>query len=199
MSDPAAPPDPAAATPVSDGDHALLAAYVRRRDADAFSVLVDRHQGDLLRLAHALLGDAHAAQDAVQEGFLRLCREADRLLAGDGSHAGLGGWLCTVVRNQCLDQLRRRAAARVQVLAEESLGAPGPDGAPAEAPRAVWTAVDDLPALERAAVLLRYRDQLSYREIADRLGKSVTHIGVILHQALGRLRQSPVLRQEALP
>ena len=52
----------------------------------------------------------------------------------------------------------------------------------------MWQAVATLPPLERAAVLLRYRDGLSYQDIAERLEKSATHVGVLLHTALGRLR-----------
>lgn len=156
--------------------------------------LIARHQGDLLRTAHALLGEAHAAQDAVQEAFLKLCRERHRLAAEAGSHRGLGGWLCTVVRNHCLDQLRARAYRRhldaqaVDVAAADH----DPAGAisAADAAALVWATVSGLPPLERAAVLLRYRDGLSYQDIAGRLGKTATHVGVLLHTAISRLRDS---------
>jgi DNA-directed RNA polymerase specialized sigma24 family protein len=44
-------------------------------------------------------------------------------------------------------------------------------------------------------VLLRYRDELDYRAIAERLDKTVTHVGVILHGALERLRRDARLRE----
>ena len=62
-------------------DDILLSRYCRQKNLAAFSMLIDRHQVDLLRTANALLGDSHAAQDAVQEGFLRLSRDATQLLA----------------------------------------------------------------------------------------------------------------------
>src|SRR5882672_7271412 len=89
----------------------------------AFDLLIDRHQADLLRLAHALLADAHAAQDAVQEGFMRLCNEGESLLRSATARDSLGGWLCTVVRNHCIDQLRRRAYARMLRLHDSVHGA----------------------------------------------------------------------------
>jgi RNA polymerase sigma factor (sigma-70 family) len=61
----------------------------------------------------------------------------------------------------------------------------------------LWAAVDTLPPIERAAVVLRYRDEMPYEAIAERLGKTANHIGVILHQALSRLRQHPRLREVA--
>jgi RNA polymerase sigma factor (sigma-70 family) len=55
--------------------------------------------------------------------------------------------------------------------------------------------VGTLPPLERAAVVLRYRDGLSYQDIAAKLNKTATHVGVLLHQALGRLRQDAALKE----
>lgn len=176
-------PIPGAATPPSDRS-CLLACVAG--DPNAMDILVDRYQSDLLRTASALLGDRTAAQDAVQEAFLRLCRERERLSRDDRP---LGGWLTTVVRNGCLDQLRSRRRPVPVVEAPAPQPDPQPDG------DSLWTAVHALPALERAAVLLRYRDDLSYQEIAERLDKTVTHVGVLLHTALNRLRADARLRE----
>lgn len=160
---------------------------------DAAAELISRHERDLLRTAHALLGDAQAAQDAVQEGFMALCRERERLLGEAGRHRGLGGWLCTVVRNHCLDQLRARAYRRhLDAAAVDPAGEPADPAQPlaaAEGAERVWAAVRALPPLERAAVTLRYRDGLSYQDIAERLDKTATHVGVLLHTAINRLRE----------
>ncbi len=176
-------------------DVSLLHRYCEDRDMTAFDQLIDRHQADLLRLAHALLADAHAAQDAVQEAFLRLCNEGEALVRSAAERASLGGWLCTVVRNHCIDLLRRRAHARMLALHEGAHGAEPTAEAPSDE-EGLWGAVATLPPLERAAVALRYRDGLSYHEIAERLGKTTTHVGVLLHQAMGRLRLAPSLRAE---
>lgn len=181
---------------LSDVD--LLSRYVRRRDVASFSALLDRHQRDLLRTAHALLGDAHAAQDAVQEGFLRLCGEASALVAHAGGRTNLGGWLTTVVRNHCLDVLRRRRPQPHTVDADLHVVAPLVTATDGDTATCLWSAVTSLPPLEQAAVLLRYRDGLAYHEIATRLDKTVTHVGVLLHQAIERLRGSATLRQELI-
>lgn len=185
--------DPVEAVADPPSDVELLARYLKGGDMDAFAAIVDRHQAALLRLAHAILRDGALAEDAVQDGLLRLCREAAALLASAGERRDLGGWLCAVVRNRCLDHLRRPAPS---VLPEDAAGPRGADAVPADQ---LWQAVSSLPPLERAAVTLRYRDQLDYRTVAERLGKSVSHVGVILHTALGRLRQHAALRAEAAP
>lgn len=178
------------AEPVSDAE--LLVRFARGHDMDAAAALIARHETDLLRVAHALLGDAQAAQDAAQEAFLAMCRERERLAANARSHRSVGGWLCTVVRNHCLDQLRARAYRRhLDAREVDPAGAPTDPAQPlaaAEGASRVWVAVSALPPLERAAVTLRYRDGLSYQDIAARLGKTATHVGVLLHTALGRLR-----------
>lgn len=163
----------------------LLRRYVERGDADAVAALVDRHQADLLRTAHAILGEAATAQDAVQEGFVRLCRDAAGLVAAAGARSGVGGWLCTVVRNQCLDLLRRR---RPTPLPEQVAEPTPPQGTPRDEAAVLWAAVARLPPLERAAVTLRFRDGFGYDAIAERLGKTANHVGVILNQATTRLR-----------
>jgi len=168
---------------------------------DAFASLVDRHQGDLLRVAHAITGDAFLAEDAVQEAFLRLGRETPNLVRRwPAGSAGLGGWLATVVRHWCIDQLRRKRSVTMDAAHEPVDAQPTPATAMAEtdAGLALWDAVASLPPLERAAVMLRYRDGLAYQDIAEQLGKTATHVGVLLHQAMGRLRHVPTLREDAV-
>ncbi|MFM2090385.1 MAG: hypothetical protein RLZZ127_874 [Planctomycetota bacterium] len=186
-SDEAAEPAPITDTVFGDApsDQDCLRRVVEG-DPMAMDILVDRYQGDLLRTAGALLGDATAAQDVVQDAFLRLCRERDRLVADPRP---LGGWLATVVRNASIDLIRARRPSQPV----DDRAAP-PPGAPVDGD-ALWRAVHGLPPLERAAVLLRYRDDLDYRAIAERLGKTVTHVGVILHGALERLRRDARLRE----
>jgi len=178
-------------------DAELLVRFALGHDMDAAATLISRHEGSLLRVAHALLGNAQAAQDAAQEAFLALCRERDRLAANNSANRNLGGWLCTVVRNHCLDQLRARACRR-HLDAREldpagTLCDPVQPLAAVEGAERVWAAVSALPPLERAAITLRYRDGLSYQDIAARLDKTATHVGVLLHTALGRLRSGGAL------
>lgn len=59
-----------------------------------------------------------------------------------------------------------------------------------EAMQRVMGALDTLPEKQREAVLLKFSGDLSYQEIADVLGTSVSNVGVLLHTALKNLRQS---------
>lgn len=168
----------------------LLRRYLDSGDDGAVAALVDRHQADLLRTAHAILGDAAAAQDAVQEGFVRLWRDAAAVVGSAGGRTSAGGWLCTVVRNAALDMVRRKKAAP---LPEQVRQPTPPQGTAVDEAQLLWAAVARLPELERAALILRYRDGLSYDDIAERLGKTANHVGVILHQGVIRLRADAAL------
>lgn len=178
-------------------DLRLLRRYHAQGKMAAFEQLVEGHQTSLLRLATAVLCDADGAKDVVQEAFVRLADKAGELLTGngDGQSTCVAAWLRTVVRHRCIDLRRQRREQPGGV--DEATRPPAPDPVAADDTSAcLWREVDRLPPLQRAAVVLRYRDGLSYQQIALNLDRTVNHVGVLLHEALGRLRQSQVLRTE---
>lgn len=181
-------------------DRELLQRHVRRGEHAAFEQLVERHQGELLRVAGGFVRDAHAAQDLVQEAFIALARSGTRVLASAGrkDDGSVRAWLLRVLRNAAIDRYRAERRLRHEAVPERAGGVFHP-GADADLDALLWAAVDALGPLQRAAVLLRYREDLSYQAIAEALGKSVSHVGVLLHQALARLRELRALREEVLP
>lgn len=181
-------------------DHELLGRYAKRGDVAAFEQLVERHQGELLRLAAGFVRDTHTAQDLVQDGFISLAREAGRVLRRGGrKHDGsILAWLRTVIRHAAIDRYRKERRV-IPSAVDEAEAVLRHVGADPELGELLWAAVDQLSPLQRAAVVLRYRDDLSYKAIAEALGKSVSHVGVLLHQALAVLRAGRALREEVLP
>lgn len=151
----------------SDGD---LVRRVLAGEREAFSTLVTRHQATLYRHARGMGLDAAAAQDLVQDAFmkaylrLRQCRDPERLLP----------WLLGVSRNLALDWLRdvRRREEPLEAAGE----APAQDGGPDrhEARDAVAGALAGLPDILREAFLLRHRLDCSYEEIAEITGASLS-------------------------
>lgn len=145
---------------------------------------LDRYEADLVRYARRLLGDNDVARDAVQETFLRLCRQEPAAVADR-----LPEWLYAVCRNHVLDLVRRRRAA--EPLAD---GPPTPDPGPPESLESADTAaqllglVDGLPESQREVIHLKFAGGLSYREIADVTGHSVSHVGVLIHRGVATLR-----------
>ena len=136
----------------------------------------------LLRLAFAVTGDFAAAQDLVQDAFLRLHSRYAEI-------AEPRAWLATVVRRLALDHLRRRKpAAPVDALAETPADEPAhrPDER-AESLDALRLCLADLPARDRELVRLKFDDGLDYAGIAARTGLSVGNVGYRLHHTIKRL------------
>lgn len=92
-------------------DAAALVAQAAAGDMQAFESLVRANTNAVYAHAYRFFGDAHAAEDATQEVWVKVFRSID----GFGSRAALSTWLFRVTRNVCLDMMRsgRRAATPI--------------------------------------------------------------------------------------
>jgi len=152
------------------------------------------YEGPLLRYAARLSnGDMERARDAVQDTFIRLCRQEQEKVADH-----LAPWLYRVCRNRVLEL--RRKEDRMSPLDDQTLAvhaAEGPD--PADRARqhdslaAVMSLLGELPPNQQEVVRLKFQDELSYKEISSVTGLTVSNVGFLLHTAIRRLRDG--LRQ----
>lgn len=180
------------------GDDAALAARLAARDPAALRDIIARHAGALHRTAFRMTGDAHEAEDIVQEACLRLWDQASAIAARHpvGSQAAgtlrLGGWLQRVVTNLAIDRLRRsRRLSDGEVpdredeapLADALIEADERDGL---ARRLVLT----LPERQRAAIVLTYYEELSNAEAAEAMEMNIKAFESLLHRARVALRQA---------
>ncbi len=182
---------------MADPDAALMQAF-QRGDESAFETLVARHRERVFRLARRYLRDETAADDLAQETFLRVYRSKQTWRP----EAKFSTWLYRVTANACLNELRaRRARKGVESTAPSGPGGePLPEGAdPAAADPAasvlkgelaavVKAAVDGLPEDQRLAVMLSKYEGLSYRELAEAMGRSVPAVKSLLVRARENLR-----------
>lgn len=156
--------------------------------AERKTAAFDRLVGPLFRYAQRLLRRADLAEDAVQEAFLRLWQTPQP--PSDGQ---LSAWLFRVCRNWSLDLLRKDG--RMSTLASDELHTPVATDSPTAAldkrdqltQLRHWIAA--LPEQQQELLRLRFDGELSYAQIAEVTGLSVSHVGVVLHQALSRLRE----------
>lgn len=173
-------------------DQELLQAYVDRRDVDSLSTFLCRYQESLLRFVAKLLRDPDAAQDVVQETFLRVARNPRRLLGVDSCH----NWLLRVARNLGMDHLRRLTRVR------KHASAVGSQAATVVAQRqeetqsvlekeeereSVRREIQRLQPRYRELLLLRVQEGKTYKEIAAITGLTVTNVGYLLHHAMKSL------------
>jgi RNA polymerase sigma-70 factor (sigma-E family) len=133
----------------------------------------------LLRFAHVLTGDPAAAEDLVQDTFVRLYR-ADRRIDEAGFLAYARRTMLNLARSRLrrLRLERRARAARVE------------QAPPPEPPDEVWRAILALPHGQRAVVALRFYEDLSEQEIARALDVTPGTVKKQMHRALARLRRT---------
>lgn len=164
----------------------------RNGDTEAFDELVRQTYGDVFRLAVRLTGNEADASDVVQDTYVRAFRGLRRF-RGD---AQFSTWLYRIASNCASTFTARRSRQRCDTLAEaEEVAETDPDRDPtlrAEAStlrQTIERALEDLPQRLRAVVVLRHLEDLSHREIAERLGISESATKVRLHRARNTLRR----------
>ncbi len=149
---------------------------------DLFAELVERNQSRVYAVAYGILGDRQAARDIAQEAFV----VAFRRLETFRGESQLWSWLYTVTRRLALHELKR-VHRRPDLTLDEPLGREGDgvtrlemiesdtEGAEQRAERGdvarlVHDALETLGAKHREILVLRHFEDLSYKEIAERLG-----------------------------
>ncbi len=189
-----------------DADAALML-RVKRGDDAAFAELVDKYKQPVMNLAYRILRDAAEAEDVAQNVFLQAYKSAPRYQAS----ARFSTWLFTIARNLCLNEIRRRSRHPT-----DSLEATGPDAdeQPArqfedrkvplptdaalqgELAQKIELALAELPEIQRTAILLCRRDDLSYEDIARVIGCSLSATKSLIHRGRETLKEKlkPYLR-----
>jgi DNA-directed RNA polymerase specialized sigma24 family protein len=145
-----------------------------------FQLAVDQHRDSLARFLAATVGP-HEADDCLQETLIAALRAYPRLRPGSNVRA----WLFAIARNKALDEHRARARRPVPVAALDG----GSATAPLDGDEDLWAAVRRLPPKQRAAVVLRFVNDLPHREIARVLDCSEEAARRSLHEGLARLRE----------
>jgi RNA polymerase sigma-70 factor (ECF subfamily) len=163
-----------------------LVMRARRHDAAAFTALIERYERTALAVAYAQVHDAHRAGDAVQEAFLRAWQELPRLQEA----AKFGGWLLQIVRNAAIDVRRRirPSAAEFPDLAAKD-GDPIAELEAEDRAAKVKEALAALDETTRTAVVMRYYEGLSAKEIAAALDMTPAAVDMRLSRARGQLRE----------
>lgn len=173
-------------------DAQLLQAYAERRSDAAFAELVRRHIDLVHSAARRMVGDTHLAEDVTQATFLALSKNAAQLT----ERPVLAGWLHRTAQNIAAQtvrtDVRRRAreqeAAAMNELLSENSGAGVPPAWAEIAPH-LDAALGDLTEPERDAVLLRYFQRQSARDMAQTLGISNEAAQKRVSRAVDRLRE----------
>jgi RNA polymerase sigma-70 factor (ECF subfamily) len=161
-------------------DDRILVQAAQHGDLDAFEILVRRHQPAVYRVALRMLGSEADAQDATQETFLRAWRALPRFRRD----SALTTWLYRIVTRRCLNLIAaRRPTDALQDTAPDPRLDPVHTAEQRARLQAVTRAIAQLPGDQRAALILREFEGLSYDQVADALNTSVPAIKGRLHRA----------------
>lgn len=170
---------------MDDSDEALMA-QVARGDEPAYRILTRRHLPAMLGLARRILGNAADAEDVAQEAMLRVWTHAPRWQP----LAAFRTWLTRVVVNLCLD--RKRRAPWVELETAGEIVDPAPDAGEAvetsERERQLASAIAELPARQRTAIVLTYSEGMSNAQVAEILDTSVSAVETLLVRGKQNLR-----------
>lgn len=173
-----------------------LMARSGRGDRHAFEILVRRHQSSILNFIYRFIGDRIEAEDLAQEVFLRAWQSA----ATYKPTAKFTTWIYRIAANLCInkqksDRIRRlfmvpfsRREEKDSVnesFIEHAEKTPSPEDLllVAEQKHQILNAIQQLPANQRTAIILKKYDGLSYKEIAGIIGCSVSAVDSLLIRA----------------
>ena len=164
---------------MADKQEKVLIKKSKKGDAQAFEELILSYHKKVLNLAYRMLGSVSDAEDAAQEIFIKVFRT----LYSFNERSAFSTWLYKVATNVCLDILRKRkrqnGGAMVSInrynSQDDEYELPIEDDAPSpyeeaqkkEAMRALNSALDLLSEEQRAVIVMRDINGLSYEEIAD--------------------------------
>jgi len=165
--------------------HLLLAdedllSFVGRGDAEAFTTLYDRYGRAAFSLAYRVMGERQAAEDLVQDAFLKLWRSATSYRP---ERSSVRTWLLSIVRNRGIDQLRAHASRR---RTQDRIEALAPRSQPSEAFAETWR--NSQRDRVRDALNTLPPEQLKVLELAYFSGYTHVQVSELLDVPLGTIK-----------
>ena len=172
-------------------DEFKLIEAIGNGDALAFEKLIKMYQGSVLNFIYKYVGDRFTAEDLAQEVFLRVYRSA----AEFEPRGKVSTWIFKIAYNLSVNEaLRRKRMCVLSDAIEEveekglELKAPGTFKS-TELKDALMDSIQRLPEKQKAALLLRVNEELSYAEIGNILSTSVSSVESLIFRARENLRK----------
>ena len=165
---------------------AVIVGRPARASADPFHAFVDAHSGAVYALAYRLTGDAAAADDLVQDAFVRAWDAFETLREADAARAWLRRITVRLFLNTRRGTLRQRFVRWCDTLVEHA-AAPAPD-VDATFPAAVERGLAALTERERAAFVLRHLDDRTTAEAARAMGVAEGTVKALLARAVHKMQ-----------
>lgn len=167
-------------------------------DHEAFERIVKRYQNPLFNFIHKYLGDRYAAEDLTQEAFLRIFQAAPQFEARAG--AKVSTWIFKIAYNLSMNEIKRRRryqSFQDDLHDKEMAGRRLSETTELrELEKEVMSALSNFPESQKAALLLRVNEGLSYREISGVLSVSIPSVEALIFRARKSLREHLIKEQK---
>jgi RNA polymerase sigma-70 factor (ECF subfamily) len=180
-----------AETAAAATDYERIADSLRARDHSAMADLYDALSERAFGLAFRILGDRASAEDAIQDAFLTVWRQAEQV---DGARGKLVSYVLTIVHHRAIDIARRRQGLNARLLSVDPQDLHLVDDESAALISDADAAklrmfLADLPDEQRTVIELAYFEGLSYSEVARRLNLPPGTVKSRMRLGLARLRK----------
>jgi RNA polymerase sigma-70 factor, ECF subfamily len=171
---------------------------VKKGDQQAFEEIVELYGGRVYQLTYRMLGNTHEAEDISQEAFLRAYINIERF----DSTKKFSTWLYRIATNLAIDRMRKKKPdyhLDAEIAGTEGLTLysqlasdekdPDEQVEVFELQEEVQQEIDNLPAKYRSAIILKYIQELSLKEISDILDLPVATVKTRIHRGREALRK----------
>jgi RNA polymerase sigma-70 factor (ECF subfamily) len=187
---------------MEDPEFDLISA-IAHGDEAAFEQLVRRYQNPVITFICRYIGDFDSAQDLAQEVFLRVFQAAPKFKP----MAKVSSWVFTIAYNLSANELKRRKRLHGFHATMSAAGrglhqrwsADRTEAGNRESEERLMAAMSQLPENQRAALLLKINEGLTYEEISNVLSVSVASVESLIFRARSRLKQLVRTSPGALP
>lgn len=152
-------------------------------DREAFEMIIRTHSRTLFAIAYGILQNREEAEDVVQDSLVKAWKTRWRVRDPEKFPA----WVCMIARHRAHDALRRRRAVPFAHEAIETNELKATDTTAID--QRLHSALAALPELHRAALTLRYFEEMDYRTIENTLGLTNGALRGILGRALASMRK----------
>ena len=177
--------------PATSADLTALMTRVAQGDRRAFATLYAATSSKMFGVLVRILGRGPAAEDALQEVFVKVWERGGDF---DGAKGSVIGWMATIARNRALDDIRRAKTSGAVAFSEDfepvaETEHPLDGRERGEALARLMKCLDGLDDEKREIILLAYYRGVTREALAGRFGRPVPTIKTWLHRGLAQLRE----------
>jgi RNA polymerase sigma-70 factor (ECF subfamily) len=172
---------------MDQNEEAQIVARVLKGDRQAYALLVEKYKSPIYNLAYRMTGNLGDAEDLTQETFIR----AYQYLWSYDTRKKLFSWLYTVALNLIKNHYKKNKKHNIsEELSAHSLAdnKPSPEAKLIEA-QEISSCLSQLEYELRALLIMKYQQELSFEEIAEITGKSLSAIKMSVYRGLEKLKE----------